>query len=151
MHKIVIALAFVVIGLAITLSSAKASPATDALGACLSDSTTGKDRKDMAKWMFMAISVHPEIHSFSNIPEKKRDEINMAMGALITKLLTESCPAQAKEAVEKGGSDALKTAFGVVGQLAMQELMSNPEVNSSISGFVKYVDKNKMDSAFTKK
>lgn len=150
MHKISIALAAIVIGSAITVSSASASPAADALGACLADNTTGKDRKGMMKWVFMAMSAHPEIHNLSNITEKKRDEVNRMMGAMITKLITESCPAQAKNAAANGG-EAFKIAFEVVGRLGAQELMSNPEVNSSFSGFAKYMDKDKMNSVFSKK
>jgi len=53
-------------------------------------------------------------------------------------------------AMEKDGSEAFKIAFGVLGRLAMQELMSNPDVNASVAGFTKYIDKSKLDSGFSK-
>lgn len=150
MCKMTITLAAFVIGSAITISSATASPASDALGTCLADNTTGKDRKDMARWMFIAMSAHPEMHDISKVSKKNQDDINILMGAMVTKLLTENCPAQAKKAMDEG-TEAMKTAFGVLGQLAMQELMANPEVKSSISGFSKYMDKDKINSVFSKK
>jgi hypothetical protein len=151
MNRMTIALAAIFIGSVLTSSSVSASTSVDELSSCLADNTTGKDRKDMARWIFLAMSSHPEISSFTNISEQKRDEVNMLMGAMVTKLMTESCPVQVKKAMGVEGGQALKTAFGVLGRLAMQELMTNTEVNSSFSGFTKYIDKSKMESAFSKK
>ncbi len=150
MHKMTMVLVAAVIGSSIIISPAMASPASDALGTCLADNTTGKDRKDMARWMFIAMSAHPEMHDLSKVSKNDQDEINIRMGGLVTKLLTESCPVQAKKAMEEG-AEAMKTAFAVVGQLAMQELMTNPGVKSSISGFANYMDKDKMNSVFLRK
>jgi hypothetical protein len=151
MKKIINVFLALIIGSALTVSSAIASPASDALSTCLADNTTGKDRKDMARWIFIAMSAHPELHNLVNITEKQRDEINKALGSMVTKLMTESCPVQAKAALENDGGEAFKAAFGVVGRLAMQELMANQEVNSSFSEFSKYMDKDKIDLALGKK
>ena len=151
MKKIVTALAAAVIGSGIMASSAIAGPATDALAACLADNTTGKDRKDMARWVYVGMSIHPEIHSLSNVTDNNREELDKMIAAMFTRLITESCPSQAKLVMDKEGSAGFQTAFGTIGRLAMQELMSNPEVNSSFTNFTKYVDQNKINSVFAKK
>ncbi len=69
------------------------------------------------------------------------------MAAQFTKLLSESCPTQAKTAMQAEGSAAMQTAFGTLGQLAMQELMSNREVNAAMSEFEQFVDQKKVQSA----
>jgi hypothetical protein len=61
------------------------------------------------------------------------------------------CLAQARSALEKDGSAAFPAAFGVMGQLAMQELMSDPGVNAAMLDFSKYLDQKKFNSAFQKK
>lgn len=144
-------LAAIVMGSTVIATSAVAGPTTDALIACLADNTTGRDRKDMARWVFVGMSSHPEIQSLSNVTKANRDELDRMVASMVTRLMTESCRAQAKSAMEKDGSVAFQTAFGVVGKLAMQELMSNPEVNSSFSNFGKYIDQNRMNSAFSGK
>jgi hypothetical protein len=151
MNKIVKTLAAVILGSVITSTSAIAGPATDALSACLADNTTGKDRKDMARWVFVGMASHPEIKNLSNVTDANRDELDRIIAALFTKLVTERCPVQAKLAMEKDGNAAFQAAFGIIGQLAMQELMSNPNVNSSFSKFSRYIDQNKMSSTFSKK
>jgi len=145
------ALAAIIFGSALATSSAIAGPTTDALTACLADNTTGRDRKDMARWVFVGMSSHPEIQTLSNVTKENREELDRMMATLITRLLTDSCRAQAKLAMEKDGNAAFQSAFGAIGKLAMQELMSNPEVSTSFSRFAKYMDQNKINSAFSNK
>lgn len=151
MKKIVTALAALVIGSAIATSSAIAGPASDALGTCLSDNTTGKERKDLARWIFVGMSAHPDIQSLSKVTEATRDELDRMMAAIVTRLMTENCRSQANLAMEKEGAASFQAAFGAIGKLAMQELMSNPDVNSSFTNYSKYLDTNKINSAFSSK
>ncbi len=150
MKRIISILVVVFAGSIIIASSAVAGPATESLIACMSDNTTGKDRKDLARWIFVGMSIHPELQSLSNVTEADRDQLDRRMAAIVTRLLIESCQAQVKLAVEKErGEDPLKTAFTVMGQLAMQELMANAEVDSAFKKFVRYVDAEKLRSVFS--
>ncbi len=152
MKRIISALAAVLIGSTITASSAIAGPATDALSTCMADNTTGKDRKDLARWIFVGMSVHPEIQSLSKVSKTDRDQLDRKMAAIVTRLLTENCKVQAKLAMEKEAGEApLRAAFGVMGKLAMQELMTNPEAQSAFTSFAKYLDTNKINSSFSNK
>ncbi len=124
-------------------SSVQAGRAANILGVCLTDSMTGRERKNLAKWIFFAIAAHPEIKSYSRVTETDQDQTNQLVGKLITRLMTEDCPAQAKAALKKDGAAALEQAFGLVGQVAMQELMTDNAVSQSISGFENYLDQAK--------
>lgn len=148
MKKIDSGLALAIIGWITVVSPAIAGSATDALSTCVADNTTGKNRKDLAQWVFVAMTVHPEIQPFSNVTEANRVELDKKVAALATKLITESCRTEAKAALEKEGSASFKAAFGSLGILAMQELTSNPAVNSSLAEYAKYLDKEKFYSAF---
>ena len=134
-----------------TVSGATAGSATDALSTCVADNTTGKDRKDLAQWVFVAMSAHPEIQPLSHVTEANRDELDRKLAALATRLVTESCQAEAKAAIKSEGPDSFKAAFGVLGQLAMQELMSNPSVNEAFGRYAKYLDNAKFEKAFSDK
>jgi hypothetical protein len=127
--------------------SAHAGPKADALAACLGDSTSGKDRKDLARWIFVAMATHPEIKDLSNVNEASRNGADEAVARLFTALLAERCTPQAREAVQQEGQAGMVTAFQTLGALAMQELMSNPQVSGAISGFERRIDRAKMDAA----
>ena len=143
--------AFALLGSTFIAAPAFAGPATNALSTCVADNTTGKDRKDLAQWIFVAMTVHPDIQPYSQVSEDDRDGLDRKLAALATKLITEDCRAQAKAAIESDGSESFKVAFGALGQLAMQELMSDPSVNEAVGRYAKYLDKAKFEAAFSKK
>lgn len=132
-------------------SSVMADQASDSLGGCMVDSLTGKERKQLATWIFLAMSLHPDIEKISNVPDASRKETDQTIGALITRLLVQDCPTQAKLAMKKDSGLAMRKAFELVGAVAMQELMTNEKVTNSISGFEKYLDKDKINSLISSK
>lgn len=118
---------------------------TQSLGSCLTDSLNGKERKELAKWVFMSMAAHPELSRFSTAsPEDVKSE-NQYVGRLISRLLTKDCPEELKLA-NRANPMALQQAFGLVGQVAMQELMTNPKVTDALTGYTKYTDTNKINA-----
>ena len=64
-------------------------------------------------------------------------------GALISRLLTKNCPNELSKA-NKANPLALQKVFEFVGQVAMQELMTNDDVTKAISGYANYIDQEKI-------
>lgn len=130
--------------------AAVASPSADALGTCLKDNTSGKDRKALARWIFLAMSAHPEIRSLTNATEAVRTEADKGTAALVTRLLTENCIVQTRAAVEKDGSQGMFNAFKSLGEVAMAELMQDPAVSASVSSYAQFLDKKKLGAIMQK-
>ena len=130
--------------------TAMASPATEALGNCLKDNTSGKDRKELARWVFLAISAHPEIRSLSTASDATRTESSKGMAALVTRLLADNCAAQTRAVVEKDGHQGMFNSFKALGEVAMMELMSNQEVSASVSAYTQFVDKKRLEAVLGK-
>jgi len=142
---------FFLITIAISLLSpimTQANQSANNLGICLTDSMNGKERKNLAKWIYLGMSAHSMIKPYSNISTKDIDDSNKYVGTLITRLMTEDCPKQASIAFEEGGSSAFEFAFGIVGKVAMQELMTESSVSQSLGAFEKYLDQDKFDKTF---
>ena len=97
---------------------AHAGPYGDVLVTCFSESTTGRDRTDLARWFFIAMGQHPAIKDMSSITPEAQDSTNRRIGALYTRLITENCPSQTAMAVQKEGSASLVAAYGALGKLA---------------------------------
>lgn len=124
-------------------ASASANSATDTFAQCLVDNLNGKERKSLAKWIFFAIGSHPEIKSYSNATEDAVDESNKYVGELISKLLLVNCPEELKSA-NKSDPLAIQKAFELVGQVAMQELMTNTDTMQALTNYTKYADLEKI-------
>jgi hypothetical protein len=124
-----------------------AGPYQVALGSCMADRTTGKDRKELAQWMFSAMAAHPSMRNLSNIDLETRRGIDQAMGRLVTRLVTEDCAKEARELIDKEGGPALGGAFEALGRTAMQELMSDRGVAAAVGAFDAHLDKAKVAAA----
>lgn len=134
--------------LVLSCGSAIAGPAVDALGQCLSDNTSGKDRKNLAKWIFVGMAAHPEIQASARIDPATVESAQRAAGDLVTRLLGSACTRESQAAVKAEGLEGAKLAFEFLGKIAMQELMTNPSVNTTINGFERFVDRQAIDKAF---
>lgn len=128
---------------------AYANTAGNQLGTCMIDSLSGKERKSLAKWIFVAMAAHPEIKSLTKISSKERLSTDKTIGALITRLLATDCPNQL-QAATKADPAAINGAFELVGKVAMQELMTDASVNKAISNYANYTDQKKLNALFKK-
>lgn len=143
------ALAALALSLGLALpAAAQAGPATERLGACLADNTSGKERKQLARWIFVAIAAHPEMKDIADPALALRQRVFRETGAMVTRLIADNCPTEARAAAQQDGAKAFETAFGVLGRLAMQELMSNPEVNAAVGGFEQFLDRQRLEATF---
>ncbi len=127
------------------LGAAHAAQPIEEFGRCLADSTTGRDRKDLAKWVFVAMAAHPEIAPLAATTPAITEISQKTMGVLVTRLIAENCPAEMRAAVKAHGSNGIKTAFEILGRMAMQELTNSLEVNSALTGFERFLDKAKVE------
>ncbi|NTS76279.1 hypothetical protein HR060_05300 [Catenovulum sp. SM1970] len=136
------------IGLLSTSVATAATP-TEQLGTCLVDSLNGKERKQLAKWIYFAIGSHPEINQYLKATPNDVDTSDKYVGELITKLLTVNCP---KELVAANKVDplAIQKAFELVGQVAMQELMTNPATMKALTNYANYADQAKVNELLSK-
>jgi hypothetical protein len=107
----------------------------------------GKERKDLARWLFTAMASHPQIKTMSKVTESDVDQVTRSAAPTFTRLMSDTCSKETKAAMAEGGPAALQVGFGVLGQMAMQELMSNPQVAASMSGLDKYIDRARIDAA----
>lgn len=147
--KEIVRILTLIMGLSIVAPVFADSP-TNALGTCLVDHLNGMERKNLAKWIFFSIGAHPEIKSYSNASAKDIRESDMYVGKLITRLLTMDCPSELRNA-SSADPQAAEKAFGLVGKVAMQELMTNQNVSKAISNYAHYADMDKIKQILNSK
>jgi hypothetical protein len=148
---------FVIATLLLAIEPGQAEQPADALKTCLVDNTTGRDRKDLAKWIFFAMAAHPELKPHAGPSAVTgADESARVMAALVMRLLTETCVKETRAVVSNSqGNQALSESFRVaferLGQIAMVELMTDKDVQSSMGQFERYVDTKRFSDAIAGK
>lgn len=116
---------------------------------CFSDSTSGKDRKLLARWMFVAIAAHPEMEHLSAATPSDVADVSQEFADFYMRLITEDCTPQMRALVAAHGTKGVSTAFEYLGKVAMLEVMTNQQVSGTISGFEAYLDQEKLSTALT--
>jgi hypothetical protein len=141
----------IVLSLLASASVTHAGVFTDELSRCLVRETSAKDKADLVRWIFAVASLHQDVASIASVSKVDRTAADRAVGALFQRLLTDSCRKQTIEANKYESDIAIKQSFKVLGEVAMQELMSAPAVNAGVSNFMKYVDEAKLREVFPEK
>lgn len=90
--------------------------------------------------MFAVITASPKVADLSEVTPARRDEFSKQTGALMTRLLTVDCRAEAVAAIKARGETAIKSSFGVLGQSAMEGLMQDPAVAKAMLGIMAGAD-----------
>lgn len=134
---------------AVSPAPALANPLVEATQTCFSDSTTGKDRKLLGKWIFLALAGHPEISQLSSASPADHEETSRQFAALFMRLVTVDCATEMRALAQAGGAEAMKLPFEHLGQIAMQELMNHPNVAGNIAGFERFLDQDKLNATLT--
>jgi len=62
----------------------------------------------------------------------QRDVSTKKAGVIFSRLLTENCRKESVAALKNEGNSAIGVAFGVLGQVASRDLMSNPNVEKGM-------------------
>lgn len=132
-------------------ATVSAGPFTDEMSKCLVKSTSEADKSLLIKWVFAAMASHPDVKSLSNVSTEKGDELNKNVSGLLISLLTEKCKPETQQAIQYEGPKALEVSFEVLGQVAMQGIISNPDVVGYMSGLGKHMDLTKLKNAFDTK
>jgi len=120
---------------------ASAGVFADDLSRCLVAQTSDKDKAALVRWMFATVSLNPDVADISSMGDDDRNKINRAMGALVQRLVTQSCREQTTVAVKNEGGGVFAISFQVLGQVAAQSMLAHPSVSKGAGAFTQYFDK----------
>ncbi|UYZ82993.1 hypothetical protein MTZ49_10280 [Entomomonas sp. E2T0] len=134
-----------IMSLAILSPTAALASTADELTQCLTTKATEQDHLNLVKWVFSALAQHPELKQYSNISADGQKTIDKDVGASLDRLLTVDCKDQVAKAA-KTNPTAIGQSFGVLGQVAMGGLMTNPEVAKAVANMPNLIDMKKLEA-----
>jgi hypothetical protein len=125
-------------------SLATAGPFADDMAKCLVKSTSETDRRDLIRWMYSSMSLHPDLVSMSKVSTDERKDIDIKAAKLYSRLLFESCKSETTQAVENEGPQTVQYAFQILGQVAARGLFTDPHVTEAMQTLEKNIDQTKL-------
>ena len=130
--------------------SLHAGPFTDQLSRCLVKSTSEADKELLIKWIYAAMSSHPKVQHMGNVSVAEGAKLNKITADLMVELLAVRCKKETKEAYQYEGESIFEASFGVLGQVAMQGIMVDPNVSAYKAGLGESMDSSKLEKVFKK-
>lgn len=127
------------------LSPAMAGDYQERLATCLTGSANQDDKDALIRWIFVAMAAHPLTEDLAAIPAGRRETIVSEGSAVFQKLMTETCGEETVGTLKYEGTEAFGKAFEVLGQTAMEGLMSHPDVDRAISELASHLDQKKFE------
>ena len=120
----------------------------DQLSQCLVDATSEQDRSTVVQWMFVALSVHPDLKSFSNVTPQQKQQLDQKLAVVLQNTIADKCQAQTKAVIQNEGIQAVGESFQVLGQTTGKAILNDPAVNAQLRGTLRYIDLNKLAATF---
>ena len=90
------------------------------------------------------MSRHPELSVLAASTAEDLEKSNRRAGELFTRLIADDCPAEIGALIAEQGPGSISLAFEVLGRVAMQELMNQPDVQAVFSGLERYTDQGRI-------
>jgi len=127
-----------------TASAASAGVYSDDLGKCLVAKTSEADKTLLVQWIFSSMSVHPVVARMTSISAEQRRALSGKAGQLYQRLLITDCRTETVAALKYEGENSLESAFGILGQVAMKNLMNDPNVAKEMEALADGIDEAKL-------
>jgi hypothetical protein len=121
-------------GMAFAGSSAQAGIYADDLSKCLVGKASQADQTVFMQWIFSALSASPAVKEMSATTDAQHAKYNKLASQLMSRLLFKDCREQSVAALKYEGYGTLETGFGVLGQVAVRGLMTDPAVLKQLQG-----------------
>jgi len=114
---------------------------TDDLSKCLVNESSPADRTLLMQWMFAVLSRGSAVKPLSALSPEQRTAFDKKGATLMERLMLKDCRAQTIAAIRNEGSGSVEGGFRTLGQVAARDLMTDPQVASSMKDLSNYLDK----------
>jgi hypothetical protein len=113
----------------------------DEFSKCLVKHADLKDRVELMRWVFIVISINPNLSDLITVKPEQREPSGRATTKLLERLVLTDCRTEAMEAMKYEGASVMQSSFEVLGRVAMAELISNQATNAEFEKLGTYIDK----------
>lgn len=139
----VISSAMALAGVFFVSGPASAGVYSDDMGKCLVEKTSDRDKIELIKWVFSAISASDAVKEISTVTASQREQYSRAAARMMDRLVIVDCHKETVAALKYEGEESFKAAFDLLGRVAVGSLMSDPAVGSSLGQLGSFVDADK--------
>jgi hypothetical protein len=112
------------------------------LGKCVVLKSTGQDRLTFGRGMLAAMAAGPQLADVAKIDMVKKQELDVAVAKIFTRLLTVDCLKEAKPLAATNPKLMGEIVGETLGTISMQELLTDKETLASLEAYAAYLEPN---------
>jgi len=124
-------------------------PFTDEFSRCIVTKTTSQEKTDLVKWIYVTISFHPQLSDMSNLSSEDVEMVNIRVADYMTNVFAYKCNKELIEAIKYEGENSVVTAFELLGEIAISEIMVDEGVSIASEFFTQYLDESVIAEALS--
>lgn len=132
------------------VAQAQAQAPAEALSTCVTGSASDADKQVLVRWLFAALSVHPDLVPMARIAPAQHETIDRDMAALAQRLITEDCVTHVRALSVGQIQQSFQVAFEALGRQAGLSAMSHPAVEAANAKMADYLDDAAFERIFTR-
>ena len=117
---------------------------TDELSKCLVARSNADDKSLLVQWIFGAMSTHPAVKGLGEVGDARRSELAASAARLFGRLMLEDCRPEMVAAIRYDGVGAIEKSFGVLGEVAMTDLMAHPSISRELDAMAARIDQSRL-------
>ena len=140
---------FLIIFLLTISFNLNAGPFTDEFSRCIVTKTTSQEKTDLVKWIYVTISFHPQLADMSNLSSEDVEMVNIRVADYMTNVFAYKCNKELIEAIKYEGENSVVTAFELLGEIAISEIMVDEGVSIASEFFTQYLDESVIAEALS--
>ena len=126
-----------------------AGPFTDEFSRCIVTKTTSQEKTDLVKWIYVTISFHPQLSDMSNLSSEDVEMVNIRVADYMTNVFAYKCNKELIEVIKYEGENSVVTAFELLGEIAISEIMVDEGVSIASEFFTQYLDESVIAEALS--
>lgn len=129
-----------------TPAMAQTAPANgeQALAQCLVLKSTGADRQTLVRWILGSLASSSLATDMVKVDAAAKEVTDRANAAVIARLMAVDCLNEVRVLTKAGDNAALKSAFGALGKIAMQDAMQDRSVSVAMGAYTRYMPEDVM-------
>jgi hypothetical protein len=132
------------VGAAVYAQPASAGPYADDLAKCFVQSSSIDDKTLFIEWMFAELSLNPAVAPLTSITDEQRAVFTRKSADYYQRLLYKDCRHQVIDGLKYEGPSAMAAGFRIIGQVAVREMMNNPNTRAGMAALTASLDKEKL-------
>jgi len=139
MKHLAVLIACASLGVGTPVHAQEQSTENAALAKCVALKSTGQDRLTLGRWFVAAFGSAPQFADIVSVDPAMKKSIDLEFAKVFTRIMVSECNSEVRAFGPMRAGKAFEQAGETLGELAVREVLANPDAAASLEQFADYL------------